>query len=33
MPGYPVVWCPMPGRGHEIPMWSGESIARFFMQF
>jgi hypothetical protein len=33
MPGYPVVWCPMPGRGQEIPSWSGETIARFFMQF
>jgi poly(3-hydroxybutyrate) depolymerase len=33
MAGYPVVWCPMPGREHEIPMWSGASIARFFMQF
>jgi poly(3-hydroxybutyrate) depolymerase len=33
MEGYPVVWCPMPGRPHEIPQWSGESIARFFMQF
>jgi hypothetical protein len=33
MQGYPVIWCPMPGRPHEIPMWSGASIARFFMQF
>jgi len=33
MRGYPVIWCPMPGRPHEIPMWSGQSIARFFMQF
>jgi polyhydroxybutyrate depolymerase len=33
MQGYPVIWCPMPGRPHEIPMWSGQSIARFFMQF
>jgi hypothetical protein len=31
--GYPVIWCPMPGRPHEIPMWSGASIARFFKQF
>jgi hypothetical protein len=33
MEGYPVIWCPMPGRPHEIPMWSGATIARFFMQF
>jgi poly(3-hydroxybutyrate) depolymerase len=33
MQGYPVIWCPMPGRPHEIPTWSGASIARFFMQF
>jgi len=33
MTGYPVVWCPMPGRPHEIPQWSGASIAKFFMQF
>jgi poly(3-hydroxybutyrate) depolymerase len=33
MEGYPVIWCPMPGRPHEIPMWSGASIARFFKQF
>jgi len=33
MQGYPVIWCPMPGRPHEIPMWSGNAIARFFMQF
>jgi poly(3-hydroxybutyrate) depolymerase len=33
MEGYPVVWCPMPGRPHEIPQWSGAAIARFFQQF
>jgi poly(3-hydroxybutyrate) depolymerase len=33
MPGYPVIWCPMPGRPHEIPSWSGNAIAQFFMQF
>jgi poly(3-hydroxybutyrate) depolymerase len=33
MEGYPVIWCPMPGRPHEIPTWSGAAIARFFMQF
>jgi poly(3-hydroxybutyrate) depolymerase len=33
MPGYPVIWCPMPGRPHEIPSWSGNAIAEFFMQF
>lgn len=33
MQGYPVIWCPMPGRPHEIPMWSGQAIARFFTQF
>jgi poly(3-hydroxybutyrate) depolymerase len=33
MEGYPVIWCPMPGRPHEIPMWSGAAIAEFFMQF
>lgn len=33
MEGYPVVWCPMPGRPHEIPQWSGAAIANFFMQF
>jgi poly(3-hydroxybutyrate) depolymerase len=33
MAGYPVVWCPMPARPHEIPQWSGASIAKFFMQF
>jgi poly(3-hydroxybutyrate) depolymerase len=33
MAGYPVVWCPMPGRPHEIPQWSGAAIAKFFMQF
>ena len=33
MDGYPVIWCPMPGRAHEIPMWSGASIAQFFKQF
>jgi poly(3-hydroxybutyrate) depolymerase len=33
MEGYPVIWCPMPGRPHEIPMWSGNAIAKFFMQF
>lgn len=33
MEGYPVIWCPMPGRPHEIPMWSGATIATFFQQF
>jgi poly(3-hydroxybutyrate) depolymerase len=33
MAGYPVIWCPMPGRPHEIPRWSGDTIAKFFMQF
>jgi len=33
MEGYPVIWCPMPDRPHEIPMWSGNAIAKFFMQF
>jgi poly(3-hydroxybutyrate) depolymerase len=33
MEGYPVVWCPMPGRPHEIPQWSGAAIAKFFQQF
>jgi predicted esterase len=33
MEGYPVIWCPMPGRPHEIPQWSGNAIANFFMQF
>ena len=33
MPGYPVIWCPMPGRPHEIPTWSGNAIATFFQQF
>ena len=33
MEGYPVVWCPMPGRPHEIPGWSGETISKFFQQF
>jgi poly(3-hydroxybutyrate) depolymerase len=33
MQGYPVIWCPMPGRPHEIPMWSGNAIATFFQQF
>ena len=31
--GYPVIWCPMPGRPHEIPTWSGNAIATFFQQF
>jgi poly(3-hydroxybutyrate) depolymerase len=33
MEGYPVLWCPMPSRPHEIPMWSGATISKFFQQF
>jgi len=33
MEGYPVIWCPMPGRPHEIPSWTPDAIATFFMQF
>jgi len=33
MEGYPVIWCPRPGRPHEIPSWSGLAIATFFQQF
>ena len=33
MEGYPVIGCPMPGRPHEIPSWSPDAMASFFMQF
>jgi poly(3-hydroxybutyrate) depolymerase len=33
MEGYPVIWCPIPGYPHNIPMWSGSAIAEFFQQF
>ena len=33
MEGYPVIWCPIPGYPHNIPSWSPEAIAAFFMQF
>jgi poly(3-hydroxybutyrate) depolymerase len=33
MEGYPVVWCPIPDYPHNIPMWSRNAIASFFMQF
>jgi poly(3-hydroxybutyrate) depolymerase len=30
---YPVVWCPVPGLGHNEPSWGGSEIAKFFLQF
>lgn len=33
MEGYPVIWCPIPGYPHNIPMWSRGAIAAFFTQF
>jgi poly(3-hydroxybutyrate) depolymerase len=33
MEGYPVIWCPIPGYGHNIPMWSRNAIAQFFQRF
>jgi len=32
-PGYPVVWCLVPGEGHAIPNFGGSAIAAFFQQF
>jgi polyhydroxybutyrate depolymerase len=32
-PGYPVVWCPVPGEGQAIPSFGGSAIAAFFQQF
>lgn len=33
MEGYPVIWRPIPGYPHNIPMWSRDAIAKFFAQF
>lgn len=33
MEGYPVIWCPIPGYPHNIPMWSRGAIAKFFALF
>jgi len=33
MDGYPVIWCPIPGYPHNIPMWSRGAIAKFFALF
>lgn len=33
MEGYPVIWCPIPGYPHNIPMWSRAAITKFFMLF
>jgi len=30
---YPVVWCPIPGQGHQIASWAGAEMAKFFHQF
>jgi len=32
-PGYPVIWCPIPGYGHNMPQWSREAITAFFEMF
>jgi poly(3-hydroxybutyrate) depolymerase len=30
---YPVIWCPVPGEGHDIPSFAGTEIAKFFARF
>ena len=30
---YPVVWCPIPGQGHQIASWAGAEMSKFFQQF
>ena len=31
--GYPVVWCPVAGEGHNIPSFAASALATFFQQF
>jgi polyhydroxybutyrate depolymerase len=31
--GSPVVWCPVPGLGHNLTAWAGPELAKFYRQY